>query len=341
MAAQRAGLVGQSDVHQNLLGSLYNSSQFNVEVFLIGETGVGKERYARFIHESSPRSNREFVGVNCGAIPEALFESELFGHSSGAYTDAKSPAEGLVAAAEGGTLFLDEVDSLSKTGQVKLLRLLQEKEYRRLGETKLRKTDIRILCAINRTPESAIKEGAMREDLFYRLCVHRIEIAPLRERPSDVPLLMNHFVDRYAKDYGRRQALGFSNDAIQALCAYRWPGNVRQLENLIRSLVCQHSAPIVETQDLPAPLFQDPFQFQGRTPNAAYDTTFNEAKHRLVEQFEIKYICQVLHRSHGNISKAAKFAGKDRRAFFELMRKHNIDAHDFKSTSADGAFDSK
>jgi transcriptional regulator with PAS, ATPase and Fis domain len=166
VCANRVGLIGRCVSHRQLLLDLYRAAQFDAEVLLFGETGVGKELYARYVHECSPRSSGEFVAVNCAAIPDSLFENEMFGHSAGAYTDAKTRSEGLVAAANGGTLFLDEVNELTKTGQVKLLRLLQEKEYRRLGEARVRRADVRVISAMNCNPQRSIEAGQLRQDLF-------------------------------------------------------------------------------------------------------------------------------------------------------------------------------
>lgn len=335
--AQRVGLIGDSWGHRGLLAALFKAGQIDAEVMLIGETGVGKELYARFVHRSSPRANNEFVAVNCGAIPDALFENEMFGHSAGAYTDAGPRSDGLVSAAEGGTLFLDEVDSLPPTAQVKLLRLLQEKEYRRLGETRLRRANIRIISAMNADPTRAITERRLREDLFYRLNVITQWIPPLRERAEDVVVLANAFVRRYWKLYRNSAedvelAPRFSADAESALCEYEWPGNVRQLENMIRSLVCQQSEFLIRRDAIPLP---DRPVVAERSPDWELDSLltlpFCEAKQQIVDRFENAYLRKMLLRSGGNICLAAQYAGKHRRAFFELMRKHGIGAEEFRT----------
>ena len=320
-----------SSAHCQLLNELHRASQFNAEIFLVGETGVGKELYARFIHACSPRSNGEFVAINCGAIPDALFENELFGHAAGAYTDAGSRSEGLIAAANGGTLFLDEVDGLSKGGQVKLLRLLQEKEYRRLGEAKLRRADIRVISAMNRDPLKAIEEGVLRQDLYYRLNVNSKKITPLRERAEDVALLTDRFVGKYSKEYGRLDELVFTQAARRLLEAYHWPGNIRQLENVIRSLVCQQVTSAVDAQDLPFAQPHESVRTYSEEPlGILLELPFADAKQKIVDRFEVDYVREMLRRTGGNICQAAKLAGKNRRALFELIRKHNIDPSDFK-----------
>lgn len=323
--AVRVGLFGDSRAHTQTLIELQRIAQFNAEVFLVGETGVGKELYAKFIHACSPRSAGAFVAINCGAIPDALFENELFGHAAGAYTDANSRSEGLIAEANGGTLFLDEVDGLTRAAQVKLLRLLQEKEYRRLGEAKLRRADIRVISAMNRDPQEAIEQGVLRQDLFYRLNVNLMQITPLRQRHGDISLLTDQFVSKYSKEYGRNDRLLFTPAARQSLALYPWPGNVRQLENLIRSLVCQHSSTSVDAGDLRLTRIQESVEsYTDENFGVLLDLPFAAAKQQVVDRFEVDYIQEMLRRTDGNICQAAKLAGKHRRAFFELMRKHGI-----------------
>ena len=330
--AQGMGLIGKSVAHLALLNGLNHVAPFDVEVFLVGETGVGKERYAQFLHACSQRAPKAFVSLNCGAIPESLFENELFGHSAGAYTDAKSTQVGLVEAANGGTLFLDEVDGLSRNNQVKLLRLLQEKEYRRLGDSRLRRANVRLISAMNRDPESAVDDGLLRKDLFYRLCVQRMEIPPLRNRPDDVEALVRHFASRYSSDYGRSQPMKFDAGAMRKLCAFNWPGNIRQLENMIRTLACRPSTSVVQASELPMADSEDAVvEYHSMQTPALAGLTFAEAKRRLVEEFEVEYIREMLSRTSGNISRAAELSGKNRRAFFELMRKHDIDAEPYRA----------
>jgi len=201
MGVRRKPWVGESQQHCDLLALIDRVARNNVELLFTGETGVGKEQYARYAHERSPRCNKPFVPVNCGAIPADLFENELFGHIGGAFTGARPQAVGLVAAAEGGTLFFDEVDALAPANQVKLLRFLQDKEYRRLGEACARGADVRVLAATNRDLVNAARAGTFREDLMFRLRVVPIAIAPLRDRPEDVLPLIDAFVPWYAEEY--------------------------------------------------------------------------------------------------------------------------------------------
>lgn len=333
--AERVGLVGRSTPHREVLSQLYRAAQTNAEILLVGETGVGKELYARFVHESSSRAKRPFCPVNC-SIQETLFESEMFGHCAGAYTGAVRGSDGFVAAAEGGTLFLDEVDQLPMAGQVKLLRFLQEREYRRLGETRLRSADVRIVCATNRCPENAIQEGCFREDLYYRLNVLEVPIPPLRDRREDIGELLHCFTKMYAAECDRSTPIEFTSPARQRLLHYSWPGNVRQLENFVRRIVALQS----DSSDSLVGL--DALEFIGeREGDVAAETpsdddllelSFGEAKRRVVTDFERRYLTNMLRTTKGNVNRAAKRAGKDRRAFFELMRKHGIDRQCFVQT---------
>ena len=289
----------------------------NVELLFTGDTGVGKEQYARYAHSCSPRRERPFVPVNCGSIPADLFENELFGHVGGAFTGARPNAQGLVAAAEGGTLFFDEVDALAAANQVKLLRFLQEKEYRRLGEARSQDADVRVLAATNRDLVKAARTGSFREDLMFRLRVVPIAIAPLRERPDDVLPLVDAFVPWYAEEYNV-EPVELTEAARSHLVHYSWPGNVRELENLIRNLTCVHPGQTIEVEQLPLVA-----EVNGKNGHPLKGS-FQRLKSSMVAEFERKYIEEALEQANGNITRAARTAGKPRRAFFELMRKHGI-----------------
>ena len=308
--------VGVSDAHARLLELIERVAPMEVELLFMGETGVGKEHYARYAHEKSSRSSGPFVPVNCGSIPAELFENELFGHVGGAFTGARARAEGLVAAAEGGTLFFDEVDALAPTNQVKLLRLLQEKEYRRLGETQALRSKARILAATNRDIVRAARAGQFREDLLFRLRVVPIVVPPLRDRRDDILPLIDAFIAWYASEYSLDSIL-LTPEARVVLREYSWPGNVRELENLVRNLTCVHPGKVIEASQLP--LLDEP-----GGPKAP--GSFQRAKSSLVSEFERRYLEDALSASGGNIARAARTAGKPRRAFFELMRKHGISA---------------
>ncbi len=315
-------LVGQSPKFVNEIRKIPAFAETGVNVLISGETGTGKELCARAIHYLSPRSSGPFVPVNCGAIPAELVENELFGHERSAYTGATSASEGLVNEAEGGTLFLDEIDSLPMMAQVKLLRFLQEKEYRRLGSSRIRKSNVRIVAATGLTPEEAVQHQRIRRDLYYRLNILTLHLPPLRERSEDISLLARHFLTKYAWEFGKPNAT-LSMDAMQVLNLSDWPGNVRELEHVIERSVVIAADGVIRASDL---------QFPGRF-EAPRIESFQEAKARVVTCFERKYIQNLLVASKGNISQAARAAGKNRRAFWELIRKHRIDVDRFRTES--------
>jgi DNA-binding NtrC family response regulator len=329
-------IVGRGDFHQRVLGELGCAAQSDVEILLLGPTGVGKEVYARWIHENSARATRKFVPVNCGAVPVALFENELFGHVGGAFTGAQLSTEGLVAEADGGTLFLDEIDALDTASQVKLLRFLQEREYRRLGESRLRKANVRIVTASNADLPRLVREGKFREDLLFRIHVFPVRIPPLRERSEDVEPLVTEYVQRCATAF-RMPPIQFTSEAMRQLETYSWPGNVRELENCIRYLTSLGLKRPVDSSDLR--LFDTtasppPAMAAGDVTPAGREgclrQSLRDAKRTLVTTFERNFVTAALQQSHGNIAHAARASGKTRRAFFELMRKYNVSAVDYR-----------
>jgi DNA-binding NtrC family response regulator len=294
----------------------------DVELLFCGETGVGKEHYARYAHECSARSNGPFIPVNCGSIPPDLFENELFGHVGGAFTGARAQAPGLVEAAAGGTLFFDEVDALAPAHQVKLLRLLQEKEYRRLGDARAHHTNARIVAATNRDLVRAARAGQFREDLLFRLRVVPIIVPSLRERRDDILPLLDTFRDWYAREYALEPIL-FTPEARAVLRGYGWPGNVREVENLVRNLTCVNPGRVIEAAQLP---LLGGLESDVRTNGTPPPGSFRQAKSTVIAEFERRYLEDRLAAAEGNIAKAARSAGKPRRAFFELMRKYGIAA---------------
>ena len=316
-------LVGESEVFLAEIEKLPLVAKCDASILITGDTGTGKELCARAIHYLSPRASQSFLPVNCGAIPAELIENELFGHVSGAFTGAKTSRRGLIDEANGGTLFLDEVDCLPLMAQVKFLRFLQEREYRPLGATKTRKADVRVIAATNINCEAAVREGKLRQDLYYRLNVIQLKLPSLQERREDIPLLAHHFLNKYALEYNK-QVTGFSPDAIRKLILYDWPGNVRELEHVImraivlstKPIICAASIAISESESVPLA------------------ESFQEAKNRMVDQFEKTYIKGLLLSNHCNISRSAKAAQKNRRAFFELIRKHHISVETLKSKAS-------
>ena len=309
-------LVGESPDFMALLQKVPPISKCDANVLIQGETGTGKEVYARAIHYNSARAAKQFVPVNCGAIPAELVENELFGHERGAFTSAFALQAGLIEEANGGTLFLDEIDCLPPLAQVKLLRFLQEKEYKPLGSTRLRRVDVRIIAASNLDLEKAILNGKMRQDLFYRLNVISLTLPPLRERREDIPLLARYFVARYATEFNK-ELTGIAPDALRVLMAHSWPGNVRQLQHVIERATVMAAGSELTTKDLDIPISSD-------------CESLREAKAKEIAKFEKNYIQGVLSVCNGNITHAAEVAQKNRRALWQLIQKHRIDVSRFK-----------
>lgn len=312
-------LVGNSPSFVRVLQKIPLVARCDAVILISGETGTGKELYARAIHHLSLRSDKPFIPVNCGAIPADLVENELFGHERGAFTGADSSERGLFEEAEGGTIFLDEVDCLPLLAQSKLLRFLQEKEYRPLGATTMRKADVRVLAASNVDFGEAMATGKLRKDLYYRLNVIRFVLPPLRERRDDIPLLVQHFLAKYANEFGK-DVPAISASTMDRLLLYDWPGNVRELEHIIeRAVLLSENGQVSDNNmDLPD------------TGEVNYELTFNVAKASVIEQFERAYIQRLLATHKGNITHAAQAAHKNRRAFWQLIRKHHIEVRNFR-----------
>jgi two-component system, NtrC family, response regulator GlrR len=324
------GLVGCSRSHKEVLDKLTRVAPTNAEVLLIGPSGVGKELYANHVHLNSHRHANRFVPVNCGGLSGDLLENTLFGHVGGAFTGARALSEGLVSEAEGGTLFLDEVDSLSVPCQTKLLRFLQDQKYRRLGESRLRQADVRIIAATNTELEKAVSEGHFRKDLFFRLRVFPVEIPALCRRPEDIPELIAVFTSRSAAEYELAPA-ELSPAIVECMQRYEWPGNVRELENCIVYLTCLQLGRPIEPRDLPfLSQLRDTTAEDVEQP-ASLDDGLQDSKNRMVAEFERQYIERALRTTNGNISAAARMSGKNRRALFELIRKHEIRPDQFRT----------
>ena len=316
-------LIGQSPVFLAETSKIPVIAKSDISVLIAGETGTGKEVVGRSIHYLSPRASKPFVPINCGAIPVELLENELFGHDRGAFTGASGTRTGLIQEADKGTLFLDEVDSLPLLAQVKLLRFLQSKEYRPLGSTKSLKGDVRIIAASNANLEHAVATGALRRDLYYRLNVVPLVLPPLRERSRDIILLAHHFLAEYAAKLNS-PAVDFSPEAERKLLLYSWPGNVRELEHVIERVVVLCTKKIIE---------EDQITFSNENDQLS-QLSFREMKANVISQFEQTYIQNLLIAYKGNISQAAQAAQKERRTFWELVRKHKIDVRKFKVAGA-------
>ena len=316
-------LIGRSRAHHHLLEKISRIAPTDAEVLITGPSGVGKELYARHIHKCSNRRQSAFVPVNCGALPTELFENEFFGHVGGAFTGARAYSEGLVTAAENGSLFLDEVDSLSLASQIKLLRYLEDGEYRRLGETQIRRSNVRFIAATNADLNTSIRAGRFREDLFFRLRVVPIEVPPLRDRREDIPLLITAYVDYYSKMY-KLPKIRFSSSAIHTLEVYSWPGNIRELKNCIQYLTCLRPDDLVTPHELPLLTEDQSAEEELLAQTFGLERPLKEVKRELVSKLEREYLQEALRQNNGNIARAARASGKPRRAFFQLMKKYGI-----------------
>ncbi len=314
-------LVGESQCFVAEVEKIPLLAGSDVPVLISGETGTGKELFARAIHYHGSRQGNPFIPVNCGAIPDHLFENELFGHAKGAFTDASCAEKGLVAEAEGGTLFLDEVDTLSPSAQIKLLRFLQDRTYRPLGSSKSIKADVRILAATNTDLRRRVVDKLFRDDLYHRLNVLSLAIPPLRERPGDIAQMATHFLARQATH--ARKTMRLSSAALQKLEAYPWLGNVRELEGVIQRAVIMSQATVLDPNDIELPV--------PHTSEAPVLGSLREAKRRAVGEFERTYLTTVLANSEGNITKAAKTAGKERRTFQRLLHKYGLGGRAFRN----------
>jgi two-component system response regulator GlrR len=314
--AWRADIVSRSARMADVLAEAHLVARSDASVLLRGDSGTGKEMLARAIHRASARAMRPFIAVNCGAIPEALLESELFGHVKGAFTDAVANHKGLFQAADGGTLLLDEIGDMPPALQVKLLRVLQERAVRPVGSSQSHAVDVRIISATHRDLDAAMAAGQFREDLYYRLNVVTLTLPTLGERREDIPLLANHFLDKLAAKYGRRLS-GFAPEALKALIAAPWPGNVRQLHNVVEQVCALATTPLV-----PLALVQRAL----RVPSVEV-LPYAEAKRR----FEREYLVGLLKLTDGNVADAARLADRNRTEFYRLLQKHALTPGNFQS----------
>jgi DNA-binding NtrC family response regulator len=339
--AEGHGIIGDSPPVRRLQALVQRVGPTPLGVLITGESGTGKEVVAQALHRLSTRCDKPFIPVDCAAIPASLMESELFGHERGAFTGAAALRKGLVEVADNGTFFLDEIGELDPPVQVKLLRLLQEGEYRRVGATRMQHADLRIVAATNRDLEAMVREGKFREDLFHRLNVVHIRLPPLRDRGDDIALLLQHFLKRYTAESGR-DGLRFGADVVEALGEYRWPGNVRELVNCVRYMVGLSPGPVLGMNDMPPrirdavgrsmPRLSAPGDRAGPSHGLAgglpvgihYDLPYKKAKRLWLEVFEFAYISALLKSHDGNISHAARAAGIDRKSIQRLMKRNNM-----------------
>jgi two-component system response regulator GlrR len=313
--AWREDIITRSDVMEKLLADAKMVAQSDASVLIQCDSGTGKELLTKAIHKASLRSEAEFVGVNCTAIPDTLFESEFFGHIKGAFTGASTSRKGLFEMANGGTLFLDEIGDMSLEFQAKLLRALEEREIRPVGSNQVIPIDVRVICATHQQLDKAVAAGSFREDLYYRLHVVSLEIPPLKQRREDIPLLVNYFLQKnVTKDEAKSR---FTPEAMRTLMSAPWPGNVRQLRNVVEQCVvlCR------------SPLISDSFVERALRHNTGEKVTpFAQAR----DEFEYDYLVDLLKKTGGKITQAAKLAGRNRSEFYKLLNKHNLEAAEFR-----------
>ena len=303
------GMIGESKAMLRVFQSIAKATSTSATVLITGESGTGKELVARAIHYSSPRVSSSFVPVNCGGIPEGLLESELFGHIKGAFTGATETRAGFFQTADGGTIFLDEISETSLSMQVKLLRVLQDKEVYMIGANRPQKVDVRILVATNKYLLDLVKKGVFRQDLFFRLNVITITLPPLRERGDDILLLARHFASKFAEEYGRPTPR-FSDKALQVLRNYYWPGNVRELENVVQRLIVMTDGDLIEVPDLPSLMRFSALREMGLN--------------RTLAEVEAEYIRNVIASVDGNKTRAAEILGIDRKTLREKLKRYSM-----------------
>jgi len=308
-ASWRRDIISQSTVMEELLARVQLAAGSLSSVLIRGESGTGKELLAIALHRASNRATMPFIPVNCSAIPEALMESELFGHARGSFTGANKSHDGLFIAAQGGTLFLDEIGDMPAHLQVKLLRVLQERTIRPVGSTKNRPIDVRIVSATHQNLEQAITENTFREDLYYRLNVIMLELPPLRDRREDITLLVDHFIS-ILNEQNEREITGFAPDAMNILFEAAWPGNIRQLFNVVAQAATLSTTPLIPADLLHHTLKENPQK----------SLTFDEAR----REFEQRYLVQLLQTTRGNVAWAARIANRNRTDFYKILNRHNI-----------------
>lgn len=314
----KSNIVGISDSMQEVFSKIEKVAESDATVSILGESGVGKELVAKAIHLSGSRKGKRFVALNCSALPENLLESEIFGHIKGAFTGALESKQGLFEYAGGGTLFLDEVGDTPVSVQSKLLRAIEDKKIRPVGDNREVGVDVRIITATSKDLKQLIADGAFREDLFYRINVIPLSIPPLRERREDIPVLLNHFLKK-----GKRICSG----ALDIMTSYSWPGNVRELENMVERILLFCNGPEIEVHDLPEELL--------KTVNLSFiNESYADARKKAVDSFNISIIKSALKRSAGNVTRAARSLEMDRANFQRLLRKYSVDPSVFRDSAS-------
>lgn len=323
---QMGGLVGRSLKMREVFGLLEKIAPTDVTILIQGETGTGKELVARAIHDYSRRSKKPFIVFDCGAVPESLIESELFGHEKGSFTGASAARPGVFEAARGGTVFLDEIGELSLEMQPKLLRVLEQREVRRVGSNRTQKIDVRVVAATNRDLRQEVQGGRFREDLFYRLAVVPVTLPALRDRKDDIPLLVKHFLRRTAQTqgYGDSRFTNISPEIEARLMPHDWPGNVRELVNVVERALSLAEGPELKVLDLPDYLRDEEDDDNTTHVPIHKNMPFKDAKEQVIERFESEYLVDLLKRNQYNISQAAREAEMDRKSISRLLKKHDI-----------------
>jgi two-component system, NtrC family, response regulator AtoC len=320
---QRLGkIIGKSPAMLEVYKTVARVASTKSTVLILGESGTGKELIARAIHQHSPRANRSFVAVDCGALTETILESELFGHVRGAFTGALADKKGVFEEAQGGTCFLDEIGGISANMQARLLRVLQEHEIRRVGGKDWSKVDVRVVAATNHDLVEAVSRGEFRQDLYYRLDVVSVRLPPLRDRVEDIPLLAHHFLQHYSQESGKR-ITAISEKVLELLCAYSWPGNIRELENAIEQAVALSYQSVLTPDDL-SPSIRDhaiakPFKNDLDDGQFTFDDTPS------LEEIKKRYVLHVLRQTDGNISRGAKILNIDRRSLYRMLVRYKIE----------------
>jgi DNA-binding NtrC family response regulator len=315
-------IIGNSAAMVEVYKTVARVAQTRSTVLVLGESGTGKELVARAIHQHSPRARRAFMAIDCGALPESLLESELFGYVRGAFTGAVVDRKGLFEEADGATCFLDEIGDISATVQSKLLRVLQEGEVRRIGSQKWAKVDVRVIAATNKDLAALVRAGAFREDLYYRLNVVSVRLPPLRERADDIPALAHHFLHRYSGEM-EKPITGMSDEAVRVLRAYHWPGNIRELENAVERAVTLSSHRVITADDLPLEVRRRPAVQDASQIAATLSGMFADAP--TLEEVKKRYIWHVLQNNRGNLSRAAVILDVDRRSLYRMMDRYKIE----------------
>ena len=323
-ATEPVQFVSEDPRMAEVLDLVHQVADTNATTLIVGETGTGKELIATTLHEKSSRRNAPFIAVNCGAVSETLHESELFGHAKGAFTGAEARRIGKFEAADGGTIFLDEISEMSKALQVKLLRVLQSGEYAPVGITENQYCDVRVVAATNEDLRPRIESGEFRKDLYYRLNIIRVELPRLCERKVDIPLLIDHFVRMFGAAH-RKPNLRVNSAAREILLQYDFPGNVRELENIIRRAVILCNDSGITPRHLPPEVLEGP-----SCPVTGRPTTFHAAKDRVIEEFEREFLTSSLRQSGGIVSRASQQSGLSERNFHAKLRKYGIRSQSFR-----------